>query len=81
MKSSLFAPVFHIGTINIGSIEGASCFNIGNNEVRGFHSTKKINQGVGNIHGSHNRFPQMGILLDDSDRNDMVSGIENKKKE
>lgn len=54
MASPILSPTFHIGTIKIGSIEGASCFSIGNNFIEDFKSNKKHYQGLGNIHGDSN---------------------------
>ena len=56
MSSPILSPTFHIGTIRIGSIEGASCFSIGNNFIEDFKNSKEHNQGLGNIHGDRNNF-------------------------
>ena len=56
MASPILSPTFHIGTIKIGSIEGASCFSIGNNFIEDFKNNKKHYQGLGNIHGDNNNF-------------------------
>jgi hypothetical protein len=53
MTPPILSPTFHIGTIKIGNIEGASCFSIGNNFIEDFKNSKKHNQGLGNIHGDH----------------------------
>ncbi|MCM2533224.1 hypothetical protein NDK43_13480 [Neobacillus pocheonensis] len=63
MASPILSPTFHIGTIKIGSIEGASCFSIGNNFIEDFKSTKKHNQGLGNIHGDRNNFAHSNAAL------------------
>jgi hypothetical protein len=63
VASSVFSPTFHIGTIHIGSIEAASCFSIGNNFLEDFQSSKKHNQGLGNIHGNRNNFSRMSASL------------------
>ncbi|MEH7107092.1 MULTISPECIES: hypothetical protein [Bacillaceae] len=65
MASPILSPVFHIGTIKIGSIEGASCFSIGNNFIEDFKNTKKHNQGLGNIHGDRNNFAHTSASLSD----------------
>ncbi|WP_462410482.1 hypothetical protein [Neobacillus sp. Marseille-QA0830] len=54
MSSPILSPTFHIGSIRIGTIEGASCFSIGNNFIEDLKNTKKHNQGLGNIHGDRN---------------------------
>ncbi|MFJ7727566.1 hypothetical protein ACIQXV_15560 [Neobacillus sp. NPDC097160] len=56
MTSPILSPTFHIGTIKIGSIAEASCFSMGNNFIEDFTSSKKHNQGLGNIHGDRNNF-------------------------
>ncbi|GHH97748.1 hypothetical protein [Neobacillus kokaensis] len=63
MATPILSPTFHIGTIKIGTIESASCFSIGNNFIEDFKSSKKTNQGLGNIHGSHNDFSSMSAGL------------------
>lgn len=63
MGSPVLSPTFHIGTISIGSIEAASCFSIGNNFIEDFQSSKKHNQGLGNIHGNRNNFSRMSASL------------------
>lgn len=60
------SPIFNIGAINIGNIEGASCFSVGNNFVKDFKSQKKHNQGFGNIHGDKNLLPNSGAILNDN---------------
>lgn len=63
MVSPILSPTFHIGNIKIGSIEGASCFSIGNNFIEDFKSSKKHSQGFGNIHGDRNDFTHTGASL------------------
>jgi hypothetical protein len=63
MSSPILSPTFHIGTIKIGSIEGASCFSIGNNFIEDFKNSKKHNQGLGNIHGDRNNFAHTSASL------------------
>lgn len=63
MTSPILSPTFHINTIKIGSIESASCFSIGNNFIEDFKSSKKHNQGLGNIHGDRNNFAHMNAAL------------------
>lgn len=63
MTSPILSPTFHIGTIKIGSIEGASCFSIGNNFIEDFKSSKKHNQGLGNIHGDRNNLAHTSASL------------------
>lgn len=70
---SLLSPVFFIGHIRIGSIEGASCLNMGNNLPVGFESHKKQNQGFGSISGDGNTIEDIRSLLEDSKIIDMLS--------
>ncbi|ULT59305.1 hypothetical protein L1999_12575 [Neobacillus drentensis] len=49
-----FSPSFFIGSISIGTVEGASCVNLGNNLPSGFVNYKKQNQGFGSISGDNN---------------------------
>jgi hypothetical protein len=67
------SPNFFIGTIKIGSIEGASCVNMGNNFPSGFTSHKKHNQGFGSINGDHNDIKEIISRLDDKDILDMFN--------
>lgn len=66
------APVFIIGSINIGVISEASCLNIGENNLDGFSSYKKQNQGFGTVHGKGHRFEHLKTLLNDPDEIDMM---------
>ncbi|WP_160725548.1 hypothetical protein [Bacillus sp. USDA818B3_A] len=63
MGSPILSPTFHIGTIKIGTIEGASCFSIGNNFIEDFKNSKQHSQGLGNIHGDRNDFAHMTASL------------------
>jgi hypothetical protein len=69
---SYLSPKFFIGSIKIGSIEGASCFNMGNNFPNHFTNHKKHNQGFGSVTGDHNDIKGILSRLDDSDQLDMV---------
>jgi hypothetical protein len=71
VSSPILSPTFHIGTIKIGSIEGASCFSIGNNFIEDFKSSKKHNQGLGNIHGNRNSFDHASASLTNYERDPM----------
>jgi len=73
---SLFSPNFFIGHIRIGSVEGASCVNMGNNVLTGFQSRKKHNQGFGNVSGNRNNVTGTNASLDDSDFLDVFNGSE-----
>ena len=64
----------NIGSINIGSIENASAFNIGRNFLREFDSMTKTNQGLGNISGNNNSFPSNTNYVEDPDGLDMWCG-------
>jgi hypothetical protein len=74
MGASLFSPNFVIGRIEIGSVEGASCINLGNNFPSNFHSSKKHNQGFGEVSGDNNRLSGTQSTLDDSDFLEWMSG-------
>lgn len=58
---------FIIGNIRVGSVEGASCINLGNNTLSQFESHKKHNQGFGNIGGDNNKLDGIRSLLHDPD--------------
>jgi hypothetical protein len=73
MEHSLFSPTFVIGSIRIGSVEGASCVNLGNNFPTDFQSHKKHNQGFGNIGGDNNTVEGARTSLEDSDLIDTLS--------
>lgn len=73
---SFLSPVFFIGSISIDSIEGASCFNMGNNFPTGFESFKKHTQGFGSISGDHNDIQGLRSLLRDSNVIDMLNQAE-----
>ena len=45
---------FRIGDIHIGTVEGASAVNFGNNFPSNFKNSSKLNQGFGNILGNGN---------------------------
>lgn len=70
---SYFSPKFLIGSISIGTIEGASCINFGNNFPTNFTSHKKQNQGFGSITGDHNDLKHIFSRLDDRDVIDMYN--------
>lgn len=69
----LLSPIFLIGTISIGQMEGASCLNVGNNFPTNFRSYKKHNQGFGSIGGDNNVIRNLKSLLHDPDILDSVS--------
>lgn len=74
MTASLFSPNFVIGRIEIGSVEGASCVNMGNNFPSHFQSNKKHNQGFGDVSGNNNQLSGTRSTLDDSDFLEWMSG-------
>jgi hypothetical protein len=80
MASPILSPTFHIGTIKIGNIEGASCFSIGNNFIEDFKNSKKHNQGFGNIHGDRNNLSQSSASLTNHEQ-DASPESEKKPKE
>ncbi|MFC0524276.1 hypothetical protein ACFFGV_11935 [Pontibacillus salicampi] len=67
------SPNFFIGSIRIGSVEGASCVNFGNNAPTGFESYKKHSQGFGSITGDGNTTEGVRSLLQDKALLDMVT--------
>lgn len=69
----ILSPVFAIGTIHIGQVEGASCVNFGNNWPTNFRSYKKHNQGFGSVSGNNNVMSSLRSLLNDPDTYDMMS--------
>lgn len=69
---AFMSPTFVIGYIHIGSVEGASCINLGNNYPSGFQSHKKQNQGFGTVHGNENSLREIRSVLDDSDLMDVL---------
>lgn len=70
---SFMSPNIAIGTLRIGSIEGASAVNLGNNFPSGFRSFKKHNQGFGTISGDHNGINGLHSQLSDSNIIDMLN--------
>jgi len=69
-----FDQTFHINTITIHTVEGASCVNIGNNFPVGFESYKKHLQGFGSISGNDNTIDGLKSLLNDRSLIDAFSG-------
>lgn len=69
---TLLSPNFFIGTIRIGTVEGASCVNFGNNAPSGFESFKKHSQGLGSISGDGNHIEGLRSFLSDSAIMDML---------
>ncbi|PGV48710.1 hypothetical protein [Bacillus sp. AFS037270] len=78
MASPILSPTFHIGTIKIGTIEGASAFSIGNNFIEDFKNSKKHNQGLGNIHGDRNNLAHMTASLTNHEQ-EATDNLEQKK--
>ncbi|UFJ41543.1 hypothetical protein LOK74_03140 [Brevibacillus humidisoli] len=68
-----FSPTFFIGSIRIGSVEGASCVNMGNNYPAHFQNHKKHNQGFGSVGGDNNQISGAKSVLDDADFLDMLN--------
>jgi hypothetical protein len=67
------SPIFFIGNIRIGSVEGASCINLGNNLPVGFQSFSKQNQGFGSITGDNNDISELCSVLKDTNMVDMLN--------
>ncbi|OCA85902.1 hypothetical protein A8F94_13705 [Bacillus sp. FJAT-27225] len=65
-----FSPSFFIGKINIGTVEGASCVNLGNNLPSGFTSYKKHNQGFGTVSGDNADIHDLFASLEEKETND-----------
>lgn len=65
-----FSPSFFIGTISIGTVEGASCVNLGNNLPSGFVNYKKHNQGFGSISGDNNDIHDILATIEEKDIHD-----------
>ncbi|WP_438431886.1 hypothetical protein [Gorillibacterium sp. sgz500922] len=63
MAGGWLSPTFVIGQIKIGTIEGSSCFNLGNNLPSGFTSRKVHNQGFGSVEGDNNRLSGLRSFL------------------
>lgn len=68
----MLSPNFFIKDIRIGSVENASCVNIGNNAPNGFESFQKLNQGFGNVYGDGNSLEDLRSVLSDSSILDML---------
>jgi hypothetical protein len=86
-----FSPSFFIGTISIGTVEGASCVNLGNNLPSGFVNYKKQNQGFGSISGNNNDIHEILATIEENDihdtfhydgmeyeKNNLITNIENE---
>lgn len=79
--SSFLSPQFVIGSIHIGSVENASCINMGNNWPTGFESHQKLTQGFGSVSGDRNVVSGVRSLLNDSDFLDMLNISESEAPE
>jgi hypothetical protein len=71
--SSFLSPQFVIGSIRIGSVENASCVNLGNNCLTAFENHQKLTQGFGSVNGDRNLVAGIRSLLNDSDFLDMLN--------
>lgn len=71
--SSFMSPTFVIGSIRIGSVESASCINMGNNWPTDFQSNQKTVQGFGSVEGDNNQLVGTRAMLNDSDFLDMLN--------
>lgn len=78
-----FSPSFFIGSISIGTVEGASCVNLGNNLPSGFVNYKKQNQGFGSISGDNNDIRDILATIEEHDVNDtfQYTGIDDSEYE
>ncbi|MFD0697860.1 hypothetical protein ACFQZT_27685 [Paenibacillus sp. GCM10027628] len=79
--SSFMSPTFIIGSIRIGSVESASCINMGNNWPTDFVSNQKTVQGFGSVAGDHNQLVGTRSMLNDSDFLDMLNVNDNDTPE
>ncbi|WP_223192370.1 hypothetical protein [Paenibacillus sedimenti] len=79
--SSFMSPTFIIGSIRIGSVESASCINMGNNWPTDFESNQKTVQGFGSVEGDHNQLVGTRSMLNDSDFLDMLNVNDNDTPE
>lgn len=79
--SSFMSPTFIIGSIRIGSVESASCINMGNNWPTDFQSNQKTVQGFGAVEGDHNQLVGTRSMLNDSDFLDMLNVGDNDTPE
>ncbi|MFD1737659.1 hypothetical protein ACFSCX_14020 [Bacillus salitolerans] len=70
---SILSPKFMIGSIRIGSIEGASCLNMGNNFPNNFTSHKKHHQGFGTVIGDQNEIKGILSKLENQDTIDLIT--------
>lgn len=79
--SSLLSPQFVIGSIRIGSVENASCINMGNNWPAAFESHQKLTQGFGSVSGDRNMVAGIRSLLHDADFLDMLNVSDSNQME
>jgi hypothetical protein len=77
----MMSPNFVIGHIRVGSVEGASCINMGNNFPTNFESHKKHNQGFGSVGGDNNKLENARTVLFDPDFLDMLNLSDNEVPE
>ncbi|MDO7345530.1 hypothetical protein Q5O02_05175 [Bacillus stercoris] len=79
-----FSPSFFIGSISIGTVEGASCVNLGNNLPSGFVNYKKQNQGFGSISGDHNGIHDILATIEENGTQDAFhyeGGLQGKNEQ
>ncbi|TCP21936.1 hypothetical protein EV207_13823 [Scopulibacillus darangshiensis] len=76
-----FDQNFVINTLNIHTVEGASCVNVGNNFPTGFQNFKKHTQGFGSISGDNNQIDGIRSLVNDGSHFDTssASDLDNNK--
>ncbi|MCQ6280776.1 hypothetical protein JN080_16285 [Bacillus sp. EB600] len=67
----------------MGTVEGASCVNLGNNLPSGFVNYKKQNQGFGSISGDHNDIREILATIDENGISDSFhyDGFDQTKNE
>ncbi|MGG1369926.1 hypothetical protein ABE322_29720 [Priestia megaterium] len=71
------SPIFNIRNINIGTVESASCVNIGNNYPSSFTSNKKQLQGFGSISGDYNNISEIFARVCTKSQFDMINQMKN----
>jgi hypothetical protein len=67
------SPIMNIRNINIGTVESASCVNIGNNWPTNFTSNKKQIQGFGSISGDYNDIHEIISQASTKSQFDMIN--------
>ncbi|MDC3417388.1 hypothetical protein [Aquibacillus salsiterrae] len=65
--SRSFSPKFYIETLRIGSVEGASAINFGNNTPTNFENHSKHTQGFGTVSGDQSKISgSKSVLIEEA---------------